>query len=269
MKKLDGQVALITGSGSGIGRVIARAIALEGAKVVIADINADNAKSVLEELNGQGLVLHGDVSNSRTVKEWFEEINMRFGRIEILVNNAGITSDRPEVKERGDAIIGELMAGEGQKTPLDSTATLSDELWHRMIDVHLNGTFYCTREALKLMTKARYGRIINVASIAGMTGIAGACEYSAAKGGIISFTKSVAREVAALGITVNALAPGFIDTTFLSHMSETATQTLKATTPMLRLGQTSELVPAVLMLADPANNFMTGQVISPNGGLVI
>jgi 3-oxoacyl-[acyl-carrier protein] reductase len=269
MKRLDGHLALITGAGSGIGRIIAHAFASEGAQVALADINADNAEAVLDEINGQGLVLQGDVSNSQTVRGWFEAIHARFGRIEILVNNAGHTSDRQEVKDKGDIVVGELMAGEGQKTPLDATATLSDEYWHRMIDVHLNGTFYCTREALKTMTKARYGRIINMASIAGTTGIAGAPEYSAAKGGIISFTKSVAREVATLGITVNAIAPGYIDTMFLWHMSELTLHMIKSSIPMLRLGQPNELVPAFLLLADPANSFMTGQVISPNGGLVI
>ena len=268
MSKLHGQHALITGAGSGIGRVLAHAFAAKGVKVAVADINSENAAAVLDEIKGQGMVLQGDVANSQTVKGWFAEIGSRFGRLEILVNNAGHTSNRKEIQDKFAVITEELMAGGGQKTPYDATATLSDEDWHRMINVHLNGTFYCTREALKMMTKARYGRIINQASIGGTAGIACAPEYSAAKGGIISFTKSVAKEVAAIGITVNAIAPGYIETPFLSGLSDAARLLIISSTPMLRLGQPGELVPIALLLADPDNSFMTGQVVSPNGGMV-
>ena len=185
-----------------------------------------------------------------------------------MVNNAGHTSNRQGLQDRIAVITGEIMSSGEQKTPYEATTTLSDEEWQRMIAVHLNGTFYCTREALKLMTPARYGRIINQSSLGGTAGITCAPEYSAAKGGIISFTKSVAKEVAAFGITVNAMAPGYIDTPFLNHMTDTTKAILTSSTPMLRLGNISEIVPFILLLADPDSSFMTGQVISPNGGMV-
>ena len=268
MSKIKGHHALITGAGSGMGRALAHAFASEGAQVAIADINADQAAAVLEEIKGQGMVLQGDVSNSQTVRKWFDEIHGKFGSLEILVNNAGHSSNREGIQDRIALITNEIMTSGQQKTPYDATTTLSDEEWQRMIAVHLTGTFYCTREALKLMTPARYGRIINQASVGGTAGITCAAEYSAAKGGIISFTKSVAKEVAAFGITVNAMAPGYIDTPFLSHMTDTSKAVITSCTPMLRYGNISEIVPFILLLADPDNSFMTGQVISPNGGLV-
>jgi 3-oxoacyl-[acyl-carrier protein] reductase len=269
MERLDGHHALVTGAGSGLGRAITLALAREGVKVAVEDLDKDRAEQVLEEIDGQGLALEGDVSAPDRVREWFEQIRARFGRLEILVNNAGHADAARDVQDRAERIAREMLTGQGQRTALDATTTLSDEGWQRMIAVHLNGTFYCTREALKLMTAARYGRIVNMASIAATTGIAGAPAYCAAKGGIASFTKAVAREVLGLGITVNAVAPGYIDTPLLSLMTGFTRTMAIAGIPMARLGRVSEVVPSVLLLVDPENSFMTGQIISPNGGQVI
>jgi 3-oxoacyl-[acyl-carrier protein] reductase len=161
------------------------------------------------------------------------------------------------------------MSGKGQQTPLDATVSLSDAGWSRMLAVHLNGTFFCTREALRWMTPARYGRIVNLGSIGGTTGLAMVPHYCAAKGGIIAFTKSVAREVMPFGITVNAIAPGFIDTPLLDPFDALTRMAVLSAIPMGRFGRPEEVVPSAMLLVDPKNAFMTGQVISPNGGQVI
>jgi 3-oxoacyl-[acyl-carrier protein] reductase len=267
MGVLEGQRALITGGASGLGLGIAQAYAAEGARVAIADIDKDKAEAALPTLGDGALLLSGDVSDSRTVRAWFESIEREWGGLEILVNNAGIIDFREDVSERMQTIMQEVLAGGPQKTALDATVTTSDEEWGRMLAVHLNGTFYCTREALRLMTPAGYGRIVNMASVAATAGLGGAPGYSAAKGGIISFTRAVAREVTAFGITVNAIAPGFIETPFLDPMQELIRLGLTAQIPLKRFGTIEEVVPTALLLADPSNRYMTGQVISPNGGI--
>jgi 3-oxoacyl-[acyl-carrier protein] reductase len=269
MGRLDGQHALVTGAGSGLGRAIALALVEEGALVAFEDLDSGNAKQALSDSGGQGIALEGDVSDPSTVRGWFERIREEFGGLEILINNAGYVDQRDEVQARMATIMGEVLTGGEQQTALDSTTALSDEAWSRMIAVHLNGTFYCTREALKLMQPARYGRVVSLASIAATTGISAVPHYSAAKGAIISFTKAVAREVVRLGITVNAIAPGYIDTPLLDGVNDLARQALIANIPMGRLGIPDEVVPAALFLVDPRNGFMTGQVVSPNGGEVI
>jgi len=168
--------------------------------------------------------------------------------------------------------IEELTAGGPVVTALDATRRMSDERWTRMLAVHLNGTFFCTREALGLMVPARSGRIINMASIAGMTGIAGVTHYSAAKGAIIAFTKALAREVGPQGILVNAIAPGYIDTPLLDIMGdqrEMQTAMIALQTAVGRLGEAREIAATALFLAGPGASYFTGQVLSPNGGLVI
>ncbi len=269
MTRLDGHHALVTGGGSGLGRAVVHALAAAGARVVVEDLDKTRAEAVLAEIDGRGFALDGDVSDPDRVRGWFEEVRSRFGGLEILINNAGYVDDQPELQERGQKIAQEVLSGQGQQTPLDATASLSDAMWSRMLAVHLNGTFYCAREALKLMTPARYGRIVNIASIAATTGIGAAPAYSAAKGGIVSFTRSLAREVVGLGITANAVAPGYIDTPLLGVMNDFTRAVTLAQIPMARLGQPDEVVPTVLLLVDPDNAFMTGQVISPNGGQVI
>ncbi|MCC6641849.1 MAG: SDR family oxidoreductase [Deltaproteobacteria bacterium] len=270
MGKLDGQWALVTGGGSGLGRAFTLALAAEGARVAVADIDGERAEKVVGEISGRGLALAGDVSDSTTVARWFETLGAASGRrLEILFNNAGYADAPAGLQERSRAIAQEMMSGKGQQTPLDATIALSDADWARMLSVHLSGTFYCTREALRWMTPARYGRIVNLGSIAATTGLAMVPHYCAAKGGILAFTKSVAREVMPFGITVNALAPGFIDTPLLDPFDGLARMAVLASIPMGRFGKPEEVVPSAMLLVDPANGFMTGQVISPNGGQVI
>jgi 3-oxoacyl-[acyl-carrier protein] reductase len=270
MGKLEGQWALVTGGGSGLGRAFTHALAAEGAQVAVADLDAARAKGVVEEIAGRGLSLGGDVSDSAQVAGWFGALRgASGGRLDILFNNAGYADSRPDLQARGLAIAEEVLSGKGQQTPLDATTTLSDADWSRMLAVHLNGTFYCTREALRWMTPARYGRIVNIASIAATTGLAMVPHYCAAKGGIVSFTKAVAREVMPFGITVNAIAPGFIETPLLDPFDALTRMAILGGIPMGRFGRTDEVVPAAMLLVDPANAFMTGQVISPNGGQVI
>lgn len=270
MGRLDGQWALVTGAGSGLGRAITHALAGAGARVAVADLERARAEAVVGEISGRGLALAGDVSDPADVTGWFEVLrSVTGGRLEILFNNAGHADARPELLERGRAIAQEVLSGAGQKTPLDATVSLSDAAWARMLAVHLGGTFHCTREALRWMTPARYGRIVNMASIAATTGLSMVPHYSAAKGGIVSFTKAVAREVMSFGITVNAIAPGFVETPLLDPFDPLMRMAIVGGIPMGRLGQPREVVPSALLLVDPDNGFMTGQVISPNGGQVI
>ena len=269
MGRLDGQTALVTGAGSGLGRAIAHALAEAGAQVAVTDLDAARAERTCAELGGRGFALAGDVADPDSVRAWFAETLRRSGRLEILVNNAGHVDAKPELQERGRRIAEEVMSGRGQQTPLDATATLTDREWRRMLAVHLDGTFFCTREALRAMTAQRYGRIVNMASIAGLTGIASVPHYSAAKGAIIAFTKAVAREVARLGITVNAIAPGYIETPLLGAIDAFGRAMITASVPMGRFGRPEEVVPSAMMLVDPASAFLTGQVVSPNGGEVM
>ncbi len=270
MGTLDGQVAMVTGGGSGLGRAFAHALAAAGATVGIADLDGGRAEAVLREIGSRGVALAGDVADAAAVAGWFSTLAEAIGgRLDILVNNAGYADARTDLQERAKQIAQEVLSGQGQRTPLDATATLTDAAWSRMLAVHLDGTFFCTREALRRMTPARYGRIVNLASIAALTGLSMVPHYSAAKGAIVSFTKAVAREVMPFGITVNAIAPGFIETPLLDAFDPMLRMAILGGIPMGRLGTPGEVVPSLLLLVDPANGFMTGQVISPNGGQVI
>jgi 3-oxoacyl-[acyl-carrier protein] reductase len=278
MGDLDGRIALVTGAGSGLGREIARTFARAGARVAVNDVRAEAAASVHEELGALGAdvacgPLVGDVSDSAQVRGWFEALaRATGGRLDVLVNNAGYADNDPESQARMARQVEELMAGGRPTTALDTTRRMSDERWTRMLAVHLNGTFFCSREALGLMVARGGGRIINMASIAGTTGIAGATHYSAAKGGIIGFTKALAREVGGQGILVNAIAPGYIDTPLLDVLGEQrAAQTVLIAMQTLlgRLGEAREVAATALFLAGPGGSYFTGQVLSPNGGLVV
>jgi 3-oxoacyl-[acyl-carrier protein] reductase len=275
MADLDGKIAFVTGAGSGLGREIALTFAQAGARVAVNDLRAAPAAAVHEELGRAAACrpLVGDVADSTQVSGWFERLGSATGgRLDILVNNAGYADVDPETHERMSRQIAELMSGGGVTTPLDSTRRMTDERWTRMLAVHLNGTFFCTREALGLMAPQRSGRVINMASIGGTTGIPGATHYSAAKGGIIAFTKALAREVGSQGILVNAIAPGYIDTPLLDVLGDqrTAQTTVIALqTALGRLGEAREIAATALFLAGPGASYFTGQVLSPNGGLVI
>jgi len=268
--QLEGKVALITGGGSGIGRAIALAFAREGAMVAVNDIREEAAQQVADEIGaagGRAMAVPADVADGRTVLKMFTRFLTVWDTLDILVNNAGTVFLSPHVVANFERLATEALSGARPTTPLEATKTLEDGVWRRTLAIHLDGTFYCTREALKVMEVRRRGKIINMGSIAGTTGLAGSPEYCAAKGGIIAFTKSVAKEVAHLGIQVNALAPGFIDTPLLSEMSPTMKLMLVAQTPLGRLGTAEEVAAAALYLATA--DFVTGQVLSPNGGFDI
>jgi 3-oxoacyl-[acyl-carrier protein] reductase len=275
MADLDGTTAFVTGAGSGLGREIALTFARAGARVAVNDLHAAAAADTAHAL-GPALAcepLVGDVSDSAAVRRWFDAMaEATGGRLDVLVNNAGYAEVDPETHRRMMAQIHEVTTTGRVETPLGATERMSDERWTRMIAVHLNGTFFCTREALRLMAPRGSGRIVNMASIGGTTGIAGGPHYCAAKAGIIGFTKSVAREVAMQGILVNAIAPGYIDTPLLDFAGEArATQFafIAGQTLLGRLGEAREIAATALFLASPGASYFTGQVLSPNGGLVV
>lgn len=275
MGRLDGKVALVTGGASGIGRSICLTFAKEGATIVCNDIAVETAQKVLDECgqSKHGLAVKADVSKSRQVTAMFERIKKKYGRLDVLVNNAGIGLDNPVVRARFNKVLERQqaeVAKEGKiKTSLEATQNLTDEDWDRMLGVHLNGTFYCTREALKLMEKQGSGKIVNIASICGMTGCAGAPHYSAAKAGIMGLTRSVAREVIVRGVYVNAIAPGYIDTPMTEAVSDAVRRAIELATPAGRFGSPQDIANLAIYLASEESNFVVGQVMSPNGGYVI
>ena len=270
--KLKGKIALITGSGSGIGQEIAVAMAREGAWIVVNDINETNISATIEkirEFNVPCVGLKCDVSSSEAVQEMFARIKDKFHTLDILVNNAGITTNDKKVNENYRKLTEQQLTTGVGNISLEATRNLSDSDWDAMLKVHLYGTFYCTREALKIMEDNRSGKIINISSVCGIAGGVGAPAYSAAKGGIIAFTKSVAAEVIRVGVYVNTIAPGYIETPFLDTMSPEAKGGVLFVTPMGRLGKASEIAPLAVFLASEDSSYIVGQVISPNGGMVL
>jgi len=251
--RLKDKVVMITGGGSGLGREMGLTFAREGAKIAVNDIRPESAQNVateIERAGGKARPLVADVSSSAAVKKMFAEFVAAFGTIDILINNAGIGRTR-------------------ETSEISGLQDLADEDWHKMLATHLDSTFYCTREALKLMIPRKSGRVINLGSIAGTTGLGGAVAYSAAKGGIISFTKALAKEVVGYGILVNCIAPGFIETPITAPITGEMKQYFTQLTPMGRFGEPRDIACAALFLASDESNFMVGQVVSPNGGYVI
>jgi 3-oxoacyl-[acyl-carrier protein] reductase len=251
--RLKDKIVMITGGGSGLGREMGLTFAREGATVAVNDIRPESAQNVateIERAGGKARPFVADVSSSAAVKKMFVDFIATYGTIDILVNNAGIGRTR-------------------ETTEISGLQDLPDEDWHKMLATHLDATFYCTREALKVMIPKKSGRIINLGSIAGTTGLAGAVAYSAAKGGIISFTKALAREVVGYGILVNCIAPGFIETPMTAPITGEMKQYFTQLTPMGRFGEPRDIACAALFLASDESNFMVGQVVSPNGGYVI
>jgi len=276
--RLKGKVALITGAGSGIGRAIATLFAEEGARVIANDVNEKAARETVEKLGAArsgARAIQADVADSAQVKAMFAEVEREFGALDVLVNNAGIgsagtsTADRDTLRDRSDTRIMELLSGRGIQTHWDITQTMTDETWHRMIAVHLNGTFFCTREALRVMSRRDQGVIINLSSVAGLMGLENVPHYSAAKAGILGFTRAVAREVGSRKIRVNAICPGFIDTPMTQPMSDLMRKALIGRTPLGRYAEPGEVAQTALFLASDDSSFFTGQWLSPNGGLFI
>ncbi len=245
--ELEGRIALVTGAGRGIGRAIALKLAGRGADVAVADVLPDEAATVAAEvvaLGRRSASLVADVSVSGDVTCMVEEVRAALGPVAILVNNAGIARD------------GLLMR-------------MSDEDWDKVIAVDLRSVFLCTRAVLRDMTKQRFGRIINIASVSGLAGNPGQANYSAAKAGIIGFTRTIAKEMASRGITVNAIAPGLIDTGLAHDLSDQQREAFKSGIPMGMLGTPEDVAGAVGFLASGDASYITGQVICVDGGMVL
>jgi 3-oxoacyl-[acyl-carrier protein] reductase len=242
---LKGQTALVTGAARGIGRAIAEALAQEGANIVVVDLNIDEARQCaeyMESLGVKAIALSGDVSKSEDVKNIFEKTVEEFGGFDILVNNAGITKDALLLR-------------------------MKEEEWDAVLSVNLKSVFLCTKEAVKTMAKKRYGRIINIASVVAFTGNPGQANYSASKAGIVGLTKTTAKEYASRGITVNAVAPGFIMTAMTEKLPENIKEEMLKNIPLGRFGNPDDVANAVLFLALPQSGYITGQVIHVNGGM--
>jgi 3-oxoacyl-[acyl-carrier protein] reductase len=271
--RLEGKISLVTGGGSGIGRAIAQRFAEEGARVVVNDIHKDAAERVANEIGGgRARAIVADVADSAAVRAMFEAVERELGGLDVLVNNAGIGEVDPAGREafgaKVEARVGEMLMGGTIETHWDITQALTDEVWGRMLAVHLNGTFHCTREALRLMSRVNRGAIVNISSVAGLMGLEVAPHYAAAKAGILGFTRSVAREVASRGIRVNAICPGFVDTPILDPMPPVIRLLGERQTPLGRLGEPREIAAVALFLASDDASFVTGQWLSPNGGLL-
>lgn len=244
-KGLEGRVAIVTGASRGIGRAVAASLAEDGASVVVSGRDAARVEIEAKELEGLGgpvLGVPGDVARREDVDRLVDRARERFGRIDILVNNAGITRDVLLVR-------------------------MKDEDWDHVLDVNLRGAFFMARAVAKVMIRQKGGRIINVASTAGVMGNAGQANYSAAKAGLIGLTKAAARELAHWGILVNAVAPGLIDTDMAAAMPAEAREALLTQVPLKRIGVAREVAEVVRFLAGDGASYVTGQVIHVNGGL--
>ncbi|MBW4516836.1 MAG: 3-oxoacyl-[acyl-carrier-protein] reductase [Timaviella obliquedivisa GSE-PSE-MK23-08B] len=246
-KRLEGQVAIVTGASRGIGRAVAIALATEGAKVVVNYAKSSQAAdAVVAEIEGMGseaIALQADVAQTDQVDALFSAVLEQWSRIDVLVNNAGIARDTLLIRMK-----------------------LED--WQAVIDLNLTGVFLCTKAASKVMLKQRSGRIINVTSVVGEMGNAGQANYSASKAGVIGFTKTIAKEVASRGITVNAVAPGFITTDMTADL-KVGEEVLKMI-PLGRYGEPDEVAGLIRFLAaDAAAAYITGQVINVDGGMVM
>ena len=273
-RPLEGRVALVTGAGPGLGRALARSLAEAGANLVVCDINdasLEQARAAIEEAGSECLTVRCDVSDSAAVQKMFAQAAKRFGTVHILVNNAALTPNRQADDARRNRHYTYLTTPVPRQS-LEFTSSITDEEWHRWWGVNVHGTFYCTREALKLMEPQKYGRIINVASLSGMSGLsAHSPHYSATKGAVIAFTKAVAAEVAGSNIYVNVMAPGLVHTqeveAVLQKMGEEGRNRFLQLVPSGRMGTPEEYAATVVHLA--GEHYLAGQVISPNGGMLI
>lgn len=247
MAELKGKIAMVTGSGRGIGRRIALEMAGCGADVAVLDIDEQSASSVSGELSALGVrsrAFRCDVSDSAEVEKVVEEVLRDFGRIDILVNNAGITRDTLLLR-------------------------MKEEEWDLVLRVNLKSAFNCTKAVARHMLKQKSGRIINISSVIGLMGNAGQANYAASKAGLLGFTRSVARELASRGITVNAVAPGFIQTEMTAVLPEEVKKRLMEQVPLGSLGLPEDVAVTVAFLASDKARYITGQVINVDGGMVM
>jgi len=244
---LQGRVAIITGAAQGIGRAIAEALAHAGADIAVADLDtgrsADTVAAV-EKIGRKALNIKVNVADANETKAMAEHVIKTWGKIDILVNNAGITRDALLLR-------------------------MKEEDWNLVLQVNLNGTFNCTKAVLQPMTKQRYGRIVNIASIVGAMGNVGQANYAASKAAVIGFTKTVAREYASRSVTVNAVAPGFIDTAMTQGLPTEVKEVLQKQIPLGRLGTPADIAAAVQFLVSDEAGYVTGQVLHINGGMLM
>ena len=248
MFDLNEKVALVTGGSRGIGRAIALALAERGARVAVNYVaNAEAAAAVVKEIagdGGQAIAIQGDVSQAEDAKRLVNETLAQLDGLHILVNNAGLTKD-------------------------DLLLRMSEEAWDRVMEVDLRGAFLCTKAAIRPLIRQRWGRIINVASVAGMVGNAGQANYAAAKAGLIGFTKAIAKEVASRKVTANAIAPGLVRTAMTADLTEAQETAVLQLVPLGRMATPEEIAPAVVFLASEEAAYITGHVLAIDGGLVM
>lgn len=245
--RLEGQIGLVTGASRGIGRAIAMALCGQGAKVYLCSRNLEPLEAVAQEikdLHGQAVPACMDIRDMKDVARTVKEILDETSRIDILVNNAGLRNDKLLVRT-------------------------GEEDWQEVIETNLSGTFFCMRQVIPAMSRKRYGRIVNITSVVGFTGNVGQANYAAAKAGMVGLTKTAAREYARRGITVNAVAPGFIETAMASSLEEKVREQIREHIPMGRLGSAEEVADAVAFLVSPKASYITGQVLHVNGGLYV
>lgn len=265
---LEGRTAVVTGGGSGIGAAICRRLASDDANVAVLDVNTEAAETIARDL-GNGLAVTADVTDSSAVDDAVNRVVSEMGGLDILVNNAGIAGgeELQRIVGRMEQQVAEMQEGQVE-TALEATVQMTDEQWRRMLAIHLDGTFYASRAALRVMTDQGSGVIINIASICGIEGCTGSPHYSAAKGGILGFTRSLAKEVIQQGIRVNAVAPGYVDTPMVANLSPALLKVQAMQTPLGRLGRPEEIAATVAFLASDEASFFVGETISPNGGYV-
>jgi len=238
-------VALITGAAQGIGKSVALLLARNGADIVVSDINLEKAEETAKEIESIGskaMAIKVDVANLKDVERMVGSILEKFGKIDILINNAGITRDKLILR-------------------------MTEEDWDAVLNVNLKGTFNCTKTVVRHMAKQRSGKIVSIASVVGEMGNAGQVNYSASKAGVIGLTKTIAREFAQRRINVNAIAPGYIETPMTEVLPEKVKEELKRLIPMERLGKPEDVAEAVLFLVSEESNYITGQVLNVNGGI--